>query len=314
MNRSKIYNGLLKAGRLSLLLLIPLLQGCFTGVESTGKIKLTKKELAAVSPTREDNLLSDIRPVSLKEWKVGRGMVIADGKFLLVAEKTGDDEIREGDTITYTGIETRIGAGGDENCVLVFSTVGGGRLGYPIEKPMEDALNQVTTADIPMLVDLPTVDAVKERLKDRSLWTRTSLWYDENLRSRKGKKFVEVKITDVTHGNSFFPVLVSFTDNEGDTGKILMNVGNGGTESRNFGKLFSLTDPRKQYKNISDENWKAIQSEELRIGMTKEECRLSIGTPTETDAGHDYSNTMDIWYYANGGYLRFVDGLLVGYK
>ena len=48
--------------------------------------------------------------------------------------------------------------------------------------------------------------------------------------------------------------------------------------------------------------------------MTKEECKLSLGNPTDVNSGHDWNSTIDFWQYPNGSYLRFQDGLLVSFR
>ena len=50
------------------------------------------------------------------------------------------------------------------------------------------------------------------------------------------------------------------------------------------------------------------------LGMTKEECKLSLGNPTDVNSGHDWNSTIDFWQYPNGSYLRFQDGLLVSFR
>ena len=85
----------------------------------------------------------------------------------------------------------------------------------------------------------------------------------------------------------------------------------GANDSSPSPKLYRLSAPTTSYPAISDENWALIQKGKIRLGMTKEECRLSLGNPTSTDSGHDYSSTIDIWKYEDGTFLRFQDGLLI---
>ena len=288
-----------------------LLQGCFTGVEGTGKINLSKKDMVATAPTAEDLLLSDVPSPPLRDWGEGKRFVVADEKFRLVAEVSGDYIVNAGDTIIFSGMEASAGPGGGGRTVLSF-TRPGARLQYAVDKPLDEASASYTTSELPMLIDLDAVEAVREKLKGRKVWTRTALWYGDSLQHLKGRKFVGVTISDVVPGNAFFPLLVSFADDAGNTGRLLMNTGNTGNESRNFGKLFSLSDPKNSHRQISAENWAAIQNEEVRAGMTKEEAKLARGNPSDIDTGHNYSNAMEIWYYPDGTFLRFVDGLLVG--
>lgn len=289
------------------------MQSCFTGVEGTGKITLSKKEVAVVAPSDEDLFLSDISNAPIGDWEVGKRLLVTDEKLRFVMENSGGVELGRGDTLVYKEMKSRHGADGNEQTLLVFYK-DGDTVSYIVDKNIEEASRNVSASDLAMLIDLDTVDKVKERLEGKQVWSRTALWYDEDLRYKRGRKYIPVTFTQVSAGDTFFPLKVKFTDGEGNEGYVLMNIGSNGNESRNFGKLFSLSDPRINYKHISDENWHAIQNESLRIGMTKEECRLSKGNPSDVDSGHDYSNTLEIWYYPNGSFLRFTDGVLVSFK
>lgn len=308
--REILRKALLPAG--AAFLMIPL-SGCFTGVEGTSKINLSKKDIIATAPTREELYLADISLAPMAQWEKGKRFLVADDKFKLVAEGTGATYLRQGDVVTFDMARSSAGLGGGERTILYFDTPRGG-VSYGIDRETSYAMLNVTSAEVPMLIDMEMVENVRRKLVGDKLWTKTALWYGDTMQYVKGRKFVPVTVTAVEPGNAFFPLLVSFTDVRGNKGSLLMNVGNSGNESRNFAKLFSLSDPKNVYKNISQENWDAICLEEVRLGMTKEEVKLSKGNPKDIDTGHNYSNTMEIWYYPDGSYLRFVDGLLVGGK
>lgn len=280
---------------------------CFTGVEGTSKISLSKKDIVATAPSAEELLLADIKPAPLGNWQSGRLFIVADGKFRLVAEISGIAP-HEGDTLRYVGLGERQGADGGWTTTVRFATPGGNAT-YTIEKDSETARKTMTASDIPMLTDIETVASVRDRLKGKRLWTRTALWYDDSLQYKKGKKFAPVTVEDVTTGNAFFPMAVVFAG-EGGSGRLLMSMGNGGNESRAFQKLFLLTDPREKYRHISDESWRAIMGETVHAGMTKEEVRLAIGNPSDVMTGHDYSRAMEIWTYGDGRRISFIDGLM----
>lgn len=295
--------------------IIPLLclQACFTGVESTKKITLSKKEVAETGPSEEERFLSDVVNPPVKQWQPGRKLLVADDKLSLIVENSDGTLINKGDTLSFTGVSSRYGADGSEQTVLKLSN-SGNSLSYVLDRKMEDVLENVTVSDLPMLIDLSVIDKVRSRLSGKNVWTKTALWYGDSLKYIKGRKFIPVIITEVEAGDAFFPIKIKFHDREGNVGQLPMNIGNSGNDSRSFAKLFSLSDPRHNFKNISQDNWIAIQTENVRLGMTKEECRLAKGNPSDVDTGHDYSNTMEIWLYPNGSYLKFTDGLLVGFK
>lgn len=310
MTREKEYCNLLSVIMVVITALV--LQSCFTGVEGTRKITLSKKEVNITAPSEEDLFLADIKPPTIKNWKPGKQLLVTDDKLRFITESDGNT-VSEGDTIVFQEIKGKHGADGIDKAVLFFNN-NGSIIQYALDKTMEEALDDLTAADLAMLIDLETVSAVNDRLSGKRVWTKTTLWYGDSMKHIKGRKFVPVTITAVESGNTFFPLNIRFTDEGGKMGGLLMSIGSTGNDSRSFSRLFSLKDPRLNYRQISDTNWNAIQNEEVVIGMTKEECRLSKGNPSDVNTGHDYSNTMEIWYYPNGSYLRFVDGLLVGFK
>ena len=93
-----------------------------------------------------------------------------------------------------------------------------------------------------------------------------------------------------------------------------MNIGSSGVESRTFRNLFYLSDPKLKYPDILPSTWEAIQNGRLVKGMTKDECKLSVGNPSDVNSGHDWNSTLDVWQYPNGTYLQFQDGVLVGFR
>lgn len=287
------------------------LGSCFTGVEGTGKISMSKKDIAAAAPSEEDRYMADLRPQTLNLWESGREFLVADDKFRLVAEGNtfGTSYPSAGDTLTYEAASATIGADGGEKTLITFRGRDY-RTAYTVDKPLDTAMQNVTSAEIPMLIDLQTVENARRLLEGKRLWTRTALWYDDSMKYKKGRKFTAVEMTGVKPGNAYFPLLVEFRDGAGDQGRLLMNTGNTGNESRSFGRLFSLSDPRNMYRHITEEHWNAIQKEEVANGMTKEECRLALGNPKDVDTGHNYSQAMEIWYYNDGKVLWFVDGVL----
>ncbi|MDE6443494.1 MAG: hypothetical protein K2K64_03600, partial [Muribaculaceae bacterium] len=141
-----------------------------------------------------------------------------------------------------------------------------------------------------------------------------ALWYDMDGNRLAGRKFVPVTVRQVLPGSMVFPIKAVFEDEEGDKAYVLLNFGNSGTDSRSFSHIFSLDDIRKKFPGITDEVWSLICREKIKAGMTKDECRLSLGNPTEVSAGHDYSQTLDLWHYPDGTVLWFEDGLLSRFR
>ena len=60
------------------------LTSCFTGVESTQAIKLSRSDTREIAPSAEDLYLADINGTPLGEWKEGRQFYVADDKFAVM--------------------------------------------------------------------------------------------------------------------------------------------------------------------------------------------------------------------------------------
>lgn len=89
------------------------------------------------------------------------------------------------------------------------------------------------------------------------------------------EQFVEVKITAVGCGNENEPLKIVFEKPSG--GKTHETVYLSGTNRYNsilttgkhFDDVFSLTDPKLKFPNISATNWRMIQQSKVKIGMTE---------------------------------------------
>lgn len=300
---------------LPLLLVCLFLTSCFTGIESTKKIHLSRDDKKTLTPTREERFMDQIQAQPLKFWDEGKLFIISDDKALLViVPKEGllpyaPDSVK-GKIIEYSGIESKINAAGDLTVALLF-TDGTYVYAYDTGKEFDNAMEDVMSDQIPMLIDEDMVLQAKKLLMGQKLWSRTNLWYDSLGNRIDGKKYIEVSVEDVLPGNFIFPLMLKIKTLDNQTAYLFMNLGNRDNASRSFHNLFSLTDIRKHYPNIDPEIWDYISQGKVKEGMTKEEVKLAIGNPNDLNSGHDYSQTLDIWSYDNGRVLWFEDGRLV---
>ena len=167
---------------------------------------------------------------------------------------------------------------------------------------------------MPLIADLDLILKWKEKITGKTLWTKSNLWYDSGGDRIEGLKFAKVKVEDVVPSTGDFPIRVKITGPSGNEAYIQMSYTSDIHDSRDFASIFFLSDPKEKYPQISKENWNRIQRGKLGEGMTKEECKLSIGNPDEVRSGHSHSETMDIWQYSDGTYLYFTDGLLKEFR
>lgn len=293
-----------------------ILTGCFTGIENTPKITagdLKRERIPEFTPEQE--IADLIKPQSPSEWKSGQEFVVTDDKIKLVFSSADAFKLpHAGDTLYYTGYEAVPSVMGDSATSLVFVKQNkADTLVYRIEMNPAEFLSKKSFI-VPFTIDLNLVACADSILRDRSVYVMTNYWYDANFRHLTGRKFVKANIVSVSAGNSDYPLAVCFIDENNRRGVILMTVGEGKSATRNFATLFSLTNPRLRYPNITDDNWMAIVNGSVRQYMTRDEARLALGTPTDVIYGHDRSFSYERWVYPNGAYLIFEDGLLISYR
>lgn len=292
---------------------------CFTGIEGTKKVSLSREDRKNLEPTEEELYFKGVASQPLSDWAVGKKFMAADNKTILIFNQQGlpsdpDEAALQGKILYYKGTESKLEPDGTKSVSILFGDNDGKTYRYDSGKKTDEAMAAVNSAQIPMMIDLDMIAAAGKLLQGNTYWIRTPLWYDNAGNRITARKFVPVTISEVSPGNIAFPMKLRITTEDGKHAFIFMNFGNSATETRTFANLFYLTDLRKKYPSISDDVWEVICNGSVKLGMTKDECKLSIGTPTEVNRGHDYSQTLDIWQYPNGTVLWFEDGLLSRFR
>lgn len=296
--------------------IMAMVSSCSTGIESTKKIRMNKEDIRQMTKSEEQLFSSDIKSTLLKDWELGKQFLVTDDRAVYLFEPSSvnyssADSIKC-KIICYAGLESQPTPDLKEECVILFN-YDGVVLKYHTDKTIEEATNQTDSGKLPFLADLDLIESWKEKLLNKTLWTKSNLWYDEKGDRKTGLKYAKVKVMDVVASSGEFPMNVEI-DHEGDISYIHMNYTSEIADSRNFPAVFYLSDPKNRYPQISEENWKLIQNGKVALGMTKDECKLSLGNPDELKAGHSTTQTLDIWQYSNGTYLFFSDGLLSNFR
>ncbi len=133
-----------------------------------------------------------------------------------------------------------------------------------------------------------------------------------------GLKYIPVKVIAVEPGNLVYPVKVTFCTSAGkecpDTASVFMSVGAESHSARNFAALFNFSNPRDRYPMITDANWERIIHGRVAVDMTRDECRLALGSPSHIDRYQGTSAYGERWTYENGVYLIFFDGILSSFR
>lgn len=288
-------------------------QSCFTGIEGTKKITVSKEEKRLLTPTPEELLLSDVVGQNIKDWTSGKKFLISDQRaeyIITPMDASAPVSTIVGDTIEYKETYTSKGFDGSDDIHIIFSS-GNGLYDYSTRLGGLRQTDDIASDRLPMLIDLDMIDQANSILSGMTVYPLSINWIDNNSNLRHGCRYLRAEIIKVTPGNQINPMMVEFyIPEEKTTGYYLMNFDNRDSNAKTFPSLFSLTDPRKQNSSISAENWDKICHAVTALGMTKRECRLALGLPDDVTSTRDYSSTIDVWRYADGTVLFFRDGLL----
>ena len=288
------------------------LTGCFTGVEGTSRIGLPQREVAAARMVREDYMVDSLPVLEVSQWRPGRLFRALDNRTALIFEpRTLPPNPlylqMAGKTVTFKEIRTSTTSGGESRHVVVFTDPEREYL-YTVPR------DTLTNFDIPMMVDCEVTAEIDRRLRGRTVWVKTQVWTGPSGQNLIGDKFIPVKVDSVTAGRETIPLLVHFTDSAMGPAAVSVNFSRSRTDSRSFSSQFSLSDPRQLYPSIDDNTWALIQKGKIREGMTKAECRLSLGNPSDVTSGSSHSYLYDLWQYPDGSWLMFADGVLTRYS
>lgn len=282
---------------------------CSTGVETTPRIGEKQVSRQIGTPSAESKLLSSIEGEPPAQWQPGKVFTLMEGKVnVAYLPATISSELQPGDTLRFESMTPATTLTGAKMTDLTFLTPDNRRVSYRMETPMS-TLREMSSASLPFLVEASVVDSVRTLLSGRKLWTMTLQRYDLDGKAVSGRKFQPVTITEIRAGRGEYPVEAVIGDE-----MLYLTVDPNSRINRRFATLFSLTDPRRSYRHITDANWELITRGQVKDGMTMEECRLALGTPKEVERDATYGALIERWTYENGIYLLFSDGILTRYR
>lgn len=282
---------------------------CFTGIENTPKV--TDRQVKRVIPatTTEQTLLANVMPQPTHDWHPGKQFIATDGNFAVAYQPSSIAEtVMPGDTLRLIEVKRLNTLSGRPMSEVTLLTPG--RQTLTLRQQLPDTANVI----LPFLNDLSSITLADSLLHDRTLWTLTRMRYNPDGTYSVGAKYEAVKVTKVNNGTSEFPFAVHFTSTSQGEQMLYMTYNDRTGSLRRFDLLFSLTDPRKKYPTITDDSWRLIQQGKAAAGMTQQECRLSLGQPTDIERTATYSGFNERWIYDNGTLLQFTDGILVSCK
>jgi hypothetical protein len=256
---------------------------------------------------------------SLPAWKQGKRFWVTDNQVtqLFVHQQDYDkDTLRiAGRVLNYAGYRTG-GLYNDDNRYIFIELYDSlANLTYSCRAGrVQDAYRCGFT--IPLLIDLDMVEHIGNQVVGKDYYIRTGIWYDpKSEKMVNGRHFIKVHIDSVLPGNAVLPLRVLFTtaDNH-ESAMVWMSDQSSTMQGRSFDAMFVSSDPHLSYPDISEKNWDLITRAQVVEGMTKEECRLALGSPKRINENPDQSGMREYWYYDGGSYLFFVDGLLYQFR
>ena len=294
-----------------------MLSSCYTATESTPKIDdavVEKIEKGEEELIMENNFVKH----GCQSWLPGKSFAYVDESLSPVLRPEENASLSttglKGKTFVYEGYREENLYGNKKLVTLVFRC-DSAIYTYATGKSIDEIAAMEYTPLIPSFVDWDDVATARDLFLGKRLYILTNQWYDEDNQLFTSRKLIPVTVTAVSPGNSVLPLALSFVDEQGNKGKVFMSVKSSSyTQILTFDRLFSFTDPRAKYESISDEVWDAITRGKVITGMTKEECRLALGLPSEVVKIPTYSGLKEQWIYNTGTYLLFSDGLLSAFR
>lgn len=299
------------------------LSGCFTGIESTPKITAGDVRKEKVTVTDEQLFMKDVDRQPLSQWKPGKQFFVTDDKIALLfgPEAAGISSLK-GKIVTFASVTDVTSLTGDKVASFTFLTPQGDPLNYRTTHSINDWMN-MPAVDIPFTIEMSVVEQVHDMMLHQPYYIITSQRYDTADNARRGRRFVKVIVDNIEPGNTDYPIRLTLHEDEDraednkastESFNLFMSVGSGLSAPRDFSSLFSFTDPRRRYPLITDAVWSNIINGKISEGMTRDECRLALGSPASIDRRPGYSYMREIWTYENGIYLMFEDGLLISFR
>lgn len=296
-------------------LVLAALPGCFTGIESTpGISKAEVKRQNSTSASHEQELIRHVTHQPFADWISGKEFIVTDPKIAMVLNPSDvSSRLQSGDIIRFRGMTSQLTVMGDSVADLRFEEPSGHVLSYRSEIT-PGAMRAAEAVFIPFSVERSMVQTADSLLRGQKLYILTSHRRSADGRAdTAGRKFVSVNVDSVVAGDSAFPLRIVFTDDSGTTYSTFIDADSPAHTSRAFYRLFSFSDPRRNYPKITDEVWEHITRSEVAVDMSRTECRLAIGNPAEIDRSLGSGNMGERWTYDDGTILLFVDGFLSRY-
>ncbi len=295
-----------------------LFNSCFTGIESTPRISagdVKKRDAAVLTP--EQKFLGDIVADPPASWQPGKRFYVTDDKISIIfAPGEADVSSLSGNDLSFARFEETPSVTGEGATRIIFNVKGrNGEYAYPIDIPLAK-LNERRRLEVPFTVERSIVESVDSAMRGKRYFIISPKWFDAtNDKAVDGQRHIPVTITRVEAGTYIYPLRVYFiTESRDHEYWLPMTIGTERSATRNFSSVFNFEDPRKRYPQIKNETWKLIVNSRVTEGMTRDECRLALGSPDSYRTIPVTNAIVEQWGYSDGMYLIFEDGILTRYR
>lgn len=81
-------------------------------------------------------------------------------------------------------------------------------------------------------------------------------------------------------------------------------------EDNHFIDYYKFSDPEKAFPRIPKSDWNLIRLGRIRIGMSKDACKLSWGEPDDINTSRGSWGVHEQWVYPKNRYVYFENGKL----
>lgn len=285
---------------------------CGTGVETGRRVSERDVKRVVEETTGTGASVTVTYRDSVPAWRAGKQFFVTDDNARLIFERSRDydrDTLHLAHRVlTFVGCDTVMSLDGRSTVNLLFDD-GPRRLVHRTNKRPGEF---TSTFVVPFLVNTDLVEHYRRQLVGKRYYILTPIWFDiAGEQMKRGRKFIEVAIDSVNPGDKVLPLKLTFTAiDTGEQAMVRLSSGNELMNNRTFDALFALTNPHHAYPHIGNEHWQLIVAGKVDEGMTKEECRLSLGAPRAIAQIPDQTGLREVWSYDGGVSLHFVDGLL----
>ncbi len=291
---------------------------CFTGVESTPKITAQDVKKEHISVSSEQRYLANIGPQAPSQWEKGKLFYVTDPKISIIftSQSSPDKDNLYGQDIVYQDMYPVTSVTGEQVTEIEFLSPQGGHLFYRLNTPFEE-IGQRQQLEVPFTIEHDVIDNVASIIQGKRFYSISPLWYSaDGEQSVNGLRYVPVDIQKVLPGNSVYPIRIVFsTDEKEGLYSMYMTVGNQRNSTRNFDTLLAFDNPRLKYPLISNENWALIQKSRVALNMSRDECRLALGSPQSIRQLPTRGGLAEGWSYPDGILLLFdLDGYLIDFR